>query len=268
VSLSHSRARERDRAESGQMVICSSQPDEQSWESKRYPNGVFTHNLLQAMRDKGSETPITNVFDSFTEKVSKEVKEDHPNARQTPVLHTSWDGNGLILAINPTAPEPIPPTVLQQLEPDSTGAGGTMIAALPVSKSARSTNNEKSVALLNTSPEEAPQSADKLTLSAKYFSNETDPRKALASAYQLKSKFFNDPQYAYRASKIKIQMGDFSSANTDLKNLLVDEPNNWQFLLAKGYCLHKLKQEGEAIDYVHQAQFHNPTLPKTIDFAD
>ena len=32
----------------GQMLISSSAEDERSWESKRYPNGIFTHYLLES----------------------------------------------------------------------------------------------------------------------------------------------------------------------------------------------------------------------------
>ena len=45
---------------SGQMVICSSSENQQSWESKRYKNGVFTRKLLENLRKHGSNTPTPN----------------------------------------------------------------------------------------------------------------------------------------------------------------------------------------------------------------
>jgi uncharacterized caspase-like protein len=79
---------------SGQLVICSSKPDEQSWESKRYENGVFTRNLLAALRS----TPNANLSEAFSKMqtlVQDEVREDHPGARQTPVINSKWSGNQL-----------------------------------------------------------------------------------------------------------------------------------------------------------------------------
>lgn len=248
-----------------EIVICSSSSDEQSWESKRYPNGVFTKNLLDALRSNGPNAPLINAFQSTKERVESEVREDHADATQTPCVQAKSESDGLVLAIKPSQPQEIPPTVLAELEPDSVASPKpvqekTEVAFLPPPP----LQHEKSIV---APPQEAPTS-DVLKLTYKYFSNEADPRKALASAFSLKSQFFNDPQYGFAAAKIRMQMGQFSSANQDLKGLLTAEPNNWQMLLAKGYCLHKLGQEGEARDYIRQAQFHNPTLPRQIDWGD
>ncbi len=104
---------------SGQMVICSSQPDQQSWESKRYQNGVFTKNLLEGLHKAGAKGPISQAFSTTEQLVQDEVQEDHPGARQTPMLHSKWTGNELIVAIKPSAPQKVPPTVACELEPDS-----------------------------------------------------------------------------------------------------------------------------------------------------
>lgn len=105
-------------AGSGQLVICSSQTEEQSWESKRYANGVFTHNLLEGLRSSPDKT-LSKAFDKTQELVRDEVQEDYPGARQTPVLVNKWSGKDLIIAIKPQAPQKIPDTVVLDLEPDS-----------------------------------------------------------------------------------------------------------------------------------------------------
>ena len=43
---------------SGQLVICSSKPEEQSFESKRYDNGVFTRSLLNGLRSNSSKATL------------------------------------------------------------------------------------------------------------------------------------------------------------------------------------------------------------------
>jgi len=92
---------------SGQLVICSSAPDQVSWESKRYQNGVFTHHLIDSLR----KNPKLN--DSYTylkNQVQTEVLADRGEL-QVPALKTKWTGSDLILATVPTNPRPgIPET--------------------------------------------------------------------------------------------------------------------------------------------------------------
>lgn len=103
---------------SGQMVICSSAPDQQSWESKRYANGIFTRKLLEALRIKGRQTTLGDALPYVQQSVSAEVQEDY-GSRQTPSLRSKWDGNDLVLAAVPVAPQPLPVAVRQMLQPDS-----------------------------------------------------------------------------------------------------------------------------------------------------
>jgi hypothetical protein len=103
----------------GQMVICSSEPDERSWESKRYQNGVFTKNFLDVLRRNGNRAPLGAAFPLIQKNVSSEVQEDYA-ARQKPKLASKWDGNELVLSVRPADPQPLPKSVLEILEPDST----------------------------------------------------------------------------------------------------------------------------------------------------
>jgi tetratricopeptide (TPR) repeat protein len=89
----------------GQMVICSSQPNQVSWESREYPNGVFTHRLLEGLRKSGSNTMLSDACQYMKETVQNEVLKDRGEL-QTPVLKSKWQGNDLVLAVSPSDPQP------------------------------------------------------------------------------------------------------------------------------------------------------------------
>jgi len=244
---------------SGQMVICSSQPDEQSWESRRYQNGVFTKRLLEGLRSAGTKAPLPKAFEQVQQFVEDEVRQDHPGARQTPILHSKWNGNDLIVAIAPSGPEAVPPTVSCDLEPDSSGFvfenENTSVSA-----------NEKT-ALLTSPASEAPVKVA-LKLSRSYFSNERDPRAAYQSMCQATDVNFNNPDFYYRKAKILIQMGNWAKAMQELKGVIVDDPNKSDYYLARAYCFHKLGMTALAEADLRTAKFKNPTLPETIEFGD
>lgn len=88
---------------SGQLVICSSEPTQTSWESKRYQNGVFTHYLLEGLRQNGGMNKLGDAFKHMQEKVQEEVLRDRGEL-QTPLLKSKWVGDDLILGIQPLAP--------------------------------------------------------------------------------------------------------------------------------------------------------------------
>jgi hypothetical protein len=237
---------------SGQLVICSSKPDEQSWESKRYQNGVFTRNLLEGLKSKPNCT-LAEAFDKAHQLIANEVQEDYPGARQTPVLHSKWTGNELIISVLPKQPQVVPQTVVLDLEPDS---------ARPA--------EEKTTGAVDLdrgrSPETKPQSV--LVLTSGYFCNEKNPRAAYSEACAQQAAHFNEPAYYFRKVKVLIQLGNFSKADQELKGLLVDNPNNSDYHLARAYCYHRLGNKMAALDHLTMAQFHNPTLPKEIQFGD
>ncbi len=88
----------------GHMVICSSAKSEASWESKKYPNGVFTHTLIEALQAKGTNTKLTDAFGALKTGVQQQVAAER-GVMQTPVLEMSkWKGDDLLLAVKPTEP--------------------------------------------------------------------------------------------------------------------------------------------------------------------
>lgn len=113
---------------SGQLVICSSEPTQTSWESKRYQNGVFTHYLLEGLRQNGGMSKLGEAFKHMSDKVQEEVLRDRGEL-QRPLLKSKWVGDDLILGIQPAAPrqgleEDQPKAQLITPAPTSTVAGG------------------------------------------------------------------------------------------------------------------------------------------------
>lgn len=89
---------------SGQVVLCSSLADQVSWESKNYPNSIFTRKLMEALQCKGKDTSLNEAFDKLRTLVSAEVLSDR-GVVQTPSLYNkSWSGGDPILAVPPSSP--------------------------------------------------------------------------------------------------------------------------------------------------------------------
>jgi Caspase domain len=91
----------------GQLVICSSQPDQVSWESQRYQNGVFTHQLIEALRSHFGKATLSEAFEQLKESVQSEVLQDRREL-QTAVLKSKWRGNEIILSTPATKPHSVP----------------------------------------------------------------------------------------------------------------------------------------------------------------
>lgn len=90
----------------GQAVLCSSLADQVSWESKSYPNSVFTRRLIEALRSKGDKTKLGEAYEHLRDKVESEVLRDR-GEEQTPVLNMkTWTGGEPILGASPSNPRP------------------------------------------------------------------------------------------------------------------------------------------------------------------
>jgi tetratricopeptide (TPR) repeat protein len=85
----------------GQIVLTSSASDQVSWESKSYPNSVFTRQLIEGLRLKGDQTTLGDAYEQMRKRVEEEVLRDRA-AIQTPVLMTqSWGQDDVRLSIIP-----------------------------------------------------------------------------------------------------------------------------------------------------------------------
>lgn len=97
----------------GQLIICSSEPNQVSWESRRYQNGVFTRQLIEALRSRSGKISLEKAFEMLKESVQSEVLQDRGEL-QTAVLKTRWQGSDLIISDPPTRPRAIPADLKDQ----------------------------------------------------------------------------------------------------------------------------------------------------------
>ncbi len=137
---------------SGQLVICSSDKNQTSWESKQYPNSVFTRSLIEGLQKQGSSTDVSDVFSFVKDKVQQEVVQER-GVLQTPVLESSkWTGKDLVIACQPVRPRPGLPdleAVLNSKRPD-------VIASAAVTQKQVSTQIFKPIATPVITPSSAP----------------------------------------------------------------------------------------------------------------
>lgn len=167
---------------SGQLVITSSAPDQISWESKRYQNGIFTRKLLEALRVNGKNTTLGDAFPYVEKSVSAEVQEDYAS-KQNPIMKSKWNGNALVLAMVPAAPQALPVAVRQILEPDS-----TFVQKAPTSKPK-----------LNLAASAIPASSSALTVS----SIAAPPSAGGSNLYERGVAMFNKGDYASSITTLK-----------------------------------------------------------------
>jgi len=73
----------------GRIVIAASQVDQESLESNELHHGYFTYYLLQALKNGKGATPLSQVFASVADQVSKSVSAK--GAHQNPVMNRSSD---------------------------------------------------------------------------------------------------------------------------------------------------------------------------------
>jgi uncharacterized caspase-like protein len=99
----------------GQLFIASSDGNERSWESKNYPNGVFTHHLMEVLK-KNPRKDFLGLVAQMKEGVNDEVQADYG---QHQTVRTSnpdgWTGQGLVIGGAVAAPKPLPDGVKKLL---------------------------------------------------------------------------------------------------------------------------------------------------------
>ncbi len=87
----------------GQLVLSSSSPDQQSWESKRYQGSVFTKHLMDGLRRNGKMTSLGDAFSYLDEEVQREVLRDR-GILQNPIMKSKWEGRDLVIGVPSAAP--------------------------------------------------------------------------------------------------------------------------------------------------------------------
>ncbi|HMW90990.1 MAG TPA: caspase family protein [Candidatus Obscuribacter sp.] len=262
---------------SGQMVICSSSTDEQSFESRRYKNGVFTKHLIDSMHGGDKPKELASAFSELKEKVSTEVLEDR-QMRQTPVLNSQWDGGALVLAAAAVNPQQLPAIVKEELEPDSSET-----LKLAVQSKSRQSQEASS-----SSPENArgnravtangfsttSDTSEKLVLSSDYFKEEGDPKQLLRAYNATIRENPREAEMFYKRACIYIQLKQWIPAHNDLAHAQRVDPNSARIYLALAYVFRKMNDPVSASRSIEQALFLNPSLPAdkklpaAIEFGD
>lgn len=90
----------------GHLVISSSGTDQRSWESKNYQNGIFTHYLMEALKQKDRRIDVKSAFSYLKEKVEWETQRDYGQV-QEPQIGGKWEGAELILTVRAAQPRPL-----------------------------------------------------------------------------------------------------------------------------------------------------------------
>ncbi len=239
---------------SGQLVICSSQPDEQSWESRRYKNGVFTRHLIDSMKAPNKHKELQDAFSELKDRVASEVLEDR-QAKQVPVLNSKWDGRALLLAVAPADPQKVQPYIKEALEPDSSRDIDAKLAVKVEQKASESNST-------------------KLVLNSDYF-KEDGNTKLLMQAYNTTIRENpRDAMIFYKRACVHIQLKQWIYAHNDLAHAQRVDPNSAPIYLALAYVFHRMKDPVSAARNIEQARFLNPTLtadkqlPSVIEFGD
>jgi len=75
-----------------QLLVSSSNGQERSWESKRYPNSVFTRQLIDVLQANSGYEQFQSVFPTIRKNVSAEVFADYKGNTQTPNFSGMWSG--------------------------------------------------------------------------------------------------------------------------------------------------------------------------------
>ncbi len=147
----------------GQMVISSSKPEQLSWESKRYDNGVFTRCLIQALETRGPQTAMGDAYSSLKSSVEQEVRFDRA-VDQSPMILSKWKGTDLKLSAPPAEPRKVlselPGTELSELtvqakvDPPQSPVSRTVstVPKVPTSNTNASNTNPSSTNASNTNP--------------------------------------------------------------------------------------------------------------------
>lgn len=254
---------------SGQLVICSSKPDEQSFESKRYKNGVFTRQLIKCLDQEGETVSLSNSFNLISDSVANEVREDRRGARQTPVLRSNWHGEALLLSARPTSPEAVPPTVLSDLDPDDSVPP---VANIAVSKAIPTSGQQ----ILTPGNLEREQDTNRfvkesiggqvLQLSKDYFKVSGTPKQWIRAYTSAIRKNPRDPELFYQLGLGYVQQEDWIRALNAFADALMNTPNFAKGYLGRAYVYHRLNDPVNAMRDLKEAKFYNRALPARIEF--
>lgn len=243
---------------SGQLVICSSAPDQRAWESTRYRNGVFTKRFLEGLKKQGETTPLVQAFDFARERVQDEVQEDRPGAVQTPVLKGKWSGKELVISTPAAAPQKVPASVVADLGPDSRV---DLLALKPETLQPKAVLPQASPAAGEDTIKPAVSAEEKkgtVYLDSQFFSVNGDARHLVREYHDAIRSNPSDSKYYYLKAKALIQLSDWHNAMLCLNDAIQLSPNRATYYLARAYVYCKSGKRVLAEQDLGQAKIYDP----------
>ncbi|MCB9468023.1 MAG: caspase family protein [Candidatus Obscuribacterales bacterium] len=244
---------------SGQLVICSSAPDQRAWESTRYRNGVFTKRFLEGLKKQGETTPLVEAFDFAKDRVQDEVQEDRPGAVQTPVLKGKWSGKELVISTPAAAPQKVPTSVVADLGPDSRVDLLAMKPAETLQPKAvlpqtSESSNESTVKPVVSAEEKQ----GIVYLDSQFFSVNGDPKHLVREYHDAIRSNPSDSKYYYLKAKALIQLSDWHNAMLCLNDAIQLSPNRATYYLARAYVYCKSGKRVLGEQDLGQARLYDP----------
>jgi tetratricopeptide (TPR) repeat protein len=228
-------------------------------------------------------------------EVQEEVREDRAGVRQTPVLKGKWNGNDLIVAIPPVAPQGVPAAVKRDLEPDSSSKLGAAPApkttarkpevrkappkettASPATSAKKEQESAKVQETTKTAETTKPKDSEnevllsELVLNGRNFYPDSEPRALLRECFaSIKSGNSRNPsEIYYLRAQAYIQLQEWNNAINDLTDAIHGTPNKATYYLARAYVHQKIGRTVQAREDLEEARFVDTHLPAKITFGD
>jgi predicted Zn-dependent protease len=203
------------------------------------------------------------------------------------VLKGKWNGNDLIVAVPPAAPQVVPFAVKRDLEPDSAAVARGVKKPAAAKETAKARTKEAPIEPVKEATKEPPKDALKetiadkdkdatktsdseLVLTGKSFFPDSEPRALLRECFAaLKSGSSRNPaELYYMRAQAYIQLSEWNSAIDDLTDAIHCTPNKAQYYLARAYVHHMLGQAVRSHEDIEEARFVDTHLAAKVTFRD
>ena len=80
----------------GRAIIAASGEKQRSYESDTFENGIFTHFLVEGLKQQSGKAPLSSIFAYLEQQVPKTAKSER-NADQVPVMFRSDPGSEIVI---------------------------------------------------------------------------------------------------------------------------------------------------------------------------
>jgi tetratricopeptide (TPR) repeat protein len=95
-----------------------------------------------------------------------------------------------------------------------------------------------------------------------------NPKETITDCHHQIEANQQDAEAFFKRALALQSMGKLEKALEDFNEVISQQPNKIQYLLARAYCRHKANRDMSASEDIAKAQAIDPTLPRIIDFGD